>query len=703
MKKQTLFVILFSLFISLGFSQKTIKIACVGNSITYGSGVVNREKNAYPAQLQQLLGDSYTVKNYGVSGRTLLKKGDYPYLETNEYKEALNFIPDIVFIKLGTNDSKSHNRIHLDEFESNYNELINSFKKKNKNTRIVLLLPVPAFTTDSTRIWNPVIKDKIIPMTQTVAFKTHTEVIDLYHLFVDKQNLIPDGVHPSGLGQTIIAKRLFEVINQKEVEPINIYRSENFNIQKYENFYGYNLINFKLDSVACKVIMPKKVAIGDPWVIRARFWGHEPQADIALLERGFHIAYCDVANLFGNDEAIKRWDKFYRLMTNAGLSKKVVLEGMSRGGLIVYNWAAENPKKVAAIYADAPVLDGKSWPGGVGKGKGSPKDWENFKKVYGIKNDSDSVNFKGNPIHKMSHIAKADFPMLHVVGETDNVVPILENTVPFEKGIKSKNGNIEVIYKKENGHHPHSLQNPTSIVDFILRATNQKTNFAIIPSPSAEYRSGAGWTNGNDWWAQARDIDSVTQTLKNIDLLLIGNSITQSFGGNRRNFINSRTGAEAAKTYFKDLVWMNAGISGDRTEHILWRLKNGSYEKSNPKTVILTIGVNNFPFNNAKEIVSGIEKVVELSKAKFKNSKIILLGPLPTGIDPSTDRRQKYNDIHKLLSKLKMPKNVSYQNIISLFTDEKGFLKENYYSGDGIHLKLDGYNVWAKYLKENIN
>ena len=130
MKKQTLFVILFSLVISLGFSQKTIKIACVGNSITYGSGVVNREKNAYPAQLQQLLGDSYTVKNYGVSGRTLLKKGDYPYLETNKYKEALNFIPDIVFIKLGTNDSKSHNRIHLDEFESNYNELINSFKKK---------------------------------------------------------------------------------------------------------------------------------------------------------------------------------------------------------------------------------------------------------------------------------------------------------------------------------------------------------------------------------------------------------------------------------------------------------------------------------------------------------------------------------------------------------------------------------------------
>ncbi len=214
-------------------------------------------------------------------------------------------------------------------------------------------------------------------------------------------------------------------------------------------------------------------------------------------------------------------------------------------------------------------------------------------------------------------------------------------------------------------------------------------------------RSGAGWTNGTDWWAQAKDIDSVCQTLKNIDLLLIGNSITQSWGGNR-NYINSYSGAEAAKTYFKDIIWMNAGISGDRTQHILWRLINGTYEKSHPKTVVLAIGVNNFPFENAIEIVAGIEEVLKTARIKFIDSKIILLGPLPTGIDPSLKRRQKYNDIHKLLSNLKMFNNTSYQNIISLFTNEKGFLKEDYYSSDGIHLKPDGYKVWAKYLKASM-
>ncbi|MDY7393986.1 GDSL-type esterase/lipase family protein [Aureibaculum sp. 2210JD6-5] len=683
-------------------AQEPIKIACIGNSITYGSGVVNREKNAYPAQLQELLGDKYIVKNYGVSGRTLLKKGDHPYWETEAYKKALEFKPDVVFIKLGTNDSKLQNRIHLDEFENNYTELINSFKKKNGDTRIVLLLPVPAFTKDSMRIWDPVIKNKIIPMTQSVAFKANVEIIDLYQLFIDKEHLIPDGVHPSSLGQSVIARRLFGVIKQEQNKPINLFDSKELKTDNTENFYGYSVINFKMDSVLCKIVTPKKIAKGTPWVLRARFWGHEPQTDISLLERGFHIAYCDVGNLYGNREAVERWNDFYQLMIGLGLSKKVVLEGMSRGGLIVYNWAAENPEKVAAIYADAPVLDGKSWPGGKGVGKGSPNDWESFKKMYDIKNESNLDTFKGNPIHKINEIAKAGFPMFHVVGETDKVVPISENTVPFEKGITSLGGNIEVIYKPNNGHHPHSLQNPTPIVDFILRATNQKINFAVIPSPSAEYRSGAGWTNGTDWRVQAKDIDSMTQSLKNIDLLLIGNSITQSWGGNSRNYINSYGGAEAVKTYFKDLVWMNAGISGDRTEHILWRLQNGSYEKANPKTVVLAIGVNNFPFNNADEIVSGIEKVMELSSTKFKNSKIMLFGPLPTGIDPSSKRRQKYNKVHKLLSSLKYPNNVSYHNIISLFTDNSGFLKENYYSGDGIHLKPEGYTIWAKYLKENI-
>ncbi|MCK0144393.1 GDSL-type esterase/lipase family protein [Arenibacter sp. F26102] len=675
----------------------------MGNSITYGSGVANKDKNAFPAQLQSILGNPYEVKNFGVSGCTLLKLGDKPYWETEAYSNALKFNADIVFIKLGTNDSKLQNRVHIDQFEADYIELINSFRKENNKARIVLLLPVPAFTTDTTGIWNNVIKNKITPLTRSVAYKTNSEVLDLYQLFIDQPGLLPDMVHPSSLGATLIAKRLYETVVQKEIVPIDFSKSNDVKVLETSNFYGYPLTNFEFKGASCKIVRPKKVAPGAPWVLRARFWGHEPQTDIALLERGFHIAYCDVANLFGGPEAMKRWDEFYKLMTQTGLSKKVVLEGMSRGGLIIYNWADKNPEKVACVYADAPVLDGKSWPGGLGKGMGSSSDWEAFKKVYSLKTEKDIHNFKGNPIHKIKAIAKGGYPMMHVCGAADDVVPIDENTKLFETGINAQGGTIEVIYKEGIGHHPHSLENPNPIVDFILRATDQKLNFATILAPSAEYRSAAGWNEGKDWWAQANDIDSLCLASKEIDLLLIGNSITQGWGGKRPN-VTYAPGKEAADIYFKDLNWISAGISGDRSEQILYRLNNGNYETAQPKVVVLAIGVNNFGENTAAEITSGIQKVLEVTKEKFPTStKIMLFGPLPTGLDPNSDRREKYNKIHSLIKGFGDDKNVFYHNVISDFADGKGFLRADLYSQDGIHLLPEGYKIWAKYIQEHIN
>ncbi|MBC8767296.1 G-D-S-L family lipolytic protein [Arenibacter sp. BSSL-BM3] len=681
--------------------QDSVKIACIGNSVTYGSKVANKENNAYPEQLQAMLGDQYQVRNFGVSGRTLLKKGDKPYWETEAYSNALEFKPDIVFIKLGTNDSKLQNRGHLDDFEADYIELVNSFKKENKRARIVLLLPVPAFTTDTIGIWNEVIKNKITPITRSVAFKTNSEVLDLYQLFINQPGLLPDMVHPSSLGATVIAKRLYESVVQKEMETIDALKSKEIKVLETENFYGFPLTNFEFMGASCKIVRPKKVAPGAPWVLRARFWGHEPQTDIALLERGFHIAYCDVANLFGGPKAVKRWDEFYRLMTQTGLSKKVVLEGMSRGGLIIYNWADKNPEKVACVYADAPVLDGKSWPGGLGKGKGSTSDWEAFKKVYHLKTEKDISKFNGNPIQKIESIAKGGYPMMHVCGAADAVVPIEENTKPFEDGIKAHGGTIEVIYKKGIGHHPHSLENPSPIVDFILRATDQKLNFAIVPAPSAEFRSAAGWKEGKDWWAQANDIDSLCLASKENDILLIGNSITQGWGGNRPN-VTYAPGKEAADLYFKDLNWIGAGISGDRTQHLLYRLNNANYESAQPKVVILGIGVNNFGENTAEEIFDGIREVLKVVLEKFSPStKIMLFGPLPTGLDPNTDRREKYNKIHSLIKDFGNDKNVFYYNIINELSDEKGFLRADLYSQDGIHLLPEGYKVWGKFIREN--
>ena len=689
------------------YAQK-IKIACVGNSITYGAGVANREKNNYPAQLQSMLGNDYEVMNFGVSGRTLLRKGNYPYWKEDAFKKALVSLPDIVFIKLGTNDSKAINRPYYDEFEKDYKDLIDSFRILPSHPRIILLLPIPSFVEDSNSIYDPVIRQQIIPRIQKVAYQTGCELIDLYHPFTDKADLLGDKIHPTSLGATLIARRLYEVVKLKEKKPFNIFSAIKEarpddpvgREKKLSSFHGFECADFTFNNRQCKIVKPKKAVTGLPWVWRARFWGHEPQTDIALLERGFHVVYCDVAELFGNSEAIQLWNKFYAYMQHCGLAKKPALEGMSRGGVYVYNWALANPGKVACVYADAPVLDLKSWPGGKGKGPGSKGDWETFKKDYGL-TEEQAAQFSNNPLDNATKIAKLGFPILHVVGDADEVVPVDENSNPFEEKIKAAGGDIKVIHKPGVKHHPHSLQNPTPIVDFILKATAQKINFAVVPAPGSEYRSGAGWTQGKDWWAQHDNIDSLLGASQSLDILFLGNSITQGIAGHR-TYVTHKPGLAVFDSVFANYKWESAGISGDRTQNVLWRIQNGSYKLAKPKVLVITIGVNNFVEDDSpEEIAAGIFAIADYAVKNMPSTKIIVTGPLPTGLQKDTDRRKKYDRIHQLLAKRKT-KQYIYLPLTNRFTQPDGNLSTNDYSTDGIHLTPNGYRKWALSLQPTI-
>jgi lysophospholipase L1-like esterase len=462
-------LVLVCLLLSLS-AKAQIKIACIGASITYGARLDNPAQDSYPAQLQALLGNGYKVNNYGVSGCTLLSKGNKPYIGTPQYQAALASLPDIVFIDLGGNDSKLINRIHLDEYEHDYHILIQSFAKLASHPRIILLTPVPSFVTDTAQIWDPVIANQIVPHVQQVAYDDKLEVLNLHPLLINKPELFVDQIHPDKAGTTIIATRLYELVKQKRDTAYNIFSKIDLP-KKISSFHGYECADFDFNGRNCKIVRPKWSAINHPWVWRARFWGHEPQTDIALLERGYHIVYCDVVELFGNTEAINLWNKYYALLHNAGLAKKAVMEGMSRGGVYVYNWAAVNPGKVLCVYADNPVLNLKSWPGGkVGTAKGGAKEWEEFKKDYGYQSDEEAMKFTGSPIDKIPEIVKGKYPMLHVCADADEDVPMVDNTIPFEQKTKALGGNITVIHKPGFKHHPHSFPNPTPIVDFILKA-----------------------------------------------------------------------------------------------------------------------------------------------------------------------------------------------------------------------------------------
>jgi pimeloyl-ACP methyl ester carboxylesterase len=240
---------------------------------------------------------------------------------------------------------------------------------------------------------------------------------------------------------------------------------------KASEWKGFARYDFMVDGRRSHVVIPKKAAANRPWVWRARFFGHEPQADLALLAKGYHIAYCDVGGLFGSPKAVGHWNKFYELLTQKhGLHKRPALEGMSRGGLIVYNWAAANPQRVACLYGDAPVCDFKSWPLGQGAGKGSPGTWKACLAAYGLTHE-EALEYRKNPVDHLKPLADAKIPILHVVGDADKVVPVSENSALIESRYKALGGEIKVISKKGIGHHPHALKDPQPIVDFILKHT----------------------------------------------------------------------------------------------------------------------------------------------------------------------------------------------------------------------------------------
>lgn len=692
-------LILLCLVVGIECYAQKIKVACVGNSITYGAYVINREKNNYPAQLQAYLGDKYEVKNFGVSATTALYKGLYPYVDTEKYRESLEYNPDIVIIKLGTNDANERNDAYRSTFPKDYRRLVDEYLNLPSHPQVILLTPVHCFLPSNQ---DEVIKAEIIPVIEQTAYERNLDIVNLHNLFGDEwiEFLMPDKLHPSNIGAGMLAQKIYQYI---AVEKHDVDIIKNFPLKpvKEFNFHGYKGYEYDNNGVKYYIVKPHHTAKGNPWIWRARFWGHEPQVDIDLLEQGFHLTYCDVAELFGSPKAVERWDEFYALAVKAGLNQKAVLEGMSRGGLIIYNWAAKNPKKVACIYGDAPVMDIKSWPLNWGDCLDENKrSMSLLLEAYDFANAEEAMAWNKNPLNHARKLAKAKIPMIHVVGDIDEGVPVAENTAIFEREVAKYGHSVHVIHKPNVGHHPHSLNNPEKIVSFILKATEYKRNMCAYPVPGNEYRSAAGWSEGAEWYAVARDIEATLEGRK-LKLLMLGNSITQGLGGERQR-ITSRAGQQAMDEAIGKGAWENAGISGDRTQHLLWRLKNCNYNRCSPEVAVITIGINNINAGDeAKDVAEGIVACAEEARRQLPDTRIILLGLLPAGKPANAWMRKACDEVHAHLKRANI-KDVEYINPTSWFTLDNGELNTALYSKDNLHLNAEGYKVWSKKIAELI-
>jgi lysophospholipase L1-like esterase len=190
-----------------------VKVACVGDSITQGSGA--GPGKSYPAQLQEMLGDKWKVGNFGVSGRTLLKKGDFPYWKEKAYQDALKFEPDVVIIMLGTNDTKPQNFQHEKEFSGDYAELVNSFQGLASEPKVFVCRPCPVPEPGNFGI-NDKNLQVYIKKVNALAEEMNLGVIDMHKALEDKPKLLPDRVHPNTEGAGEMAKAAFEALTGKK-------------------------------------------------------------------------------------------------------------------------------------------------------------------------------------------------------------------------------------------------------------------------------------------------------------------------------------------------------------------------------------------------------------------------------------------------------------------------------------------------------
>lgn len=280
--KKTYFFFVFILLITTlyGFSQ-TIKVACIGDSVTFGMGIENHEQNSYSAQLQQMLGKSYEVANFGFSGATMLKNGHKPYWDKEVFKKSQEFLPNIVIIHLGLNDQGNNNwPKHKDEFVSDYLNMIALYKNLPSKPTVIICRMTPTFSghhwfEEGMRENFKEIQTKI----EKIAVKAEVELIDLHEPLYRFPEYFPDNLHPTKEGAKIIAHKAYSAITGnygglqlplffdenmvlQRNEPIKINGVANTNDTITVNFNGNEESVKVATNGTWEVIMPKMEAGG---------------------------------------------------------------------------------------------------------------------------------------------------------------------------------------------------------------------------------------------------------------------------------------------------------------------------------------------------------------------------------------------------------------------------------------------------------
>lgn len=239
---------------------------------------------------------------------------------------------------------------------------------------------------------------------------------------------------------------------------------------RQETWNRFSLRRSHFHGLEVTVVDPVDSACGKPWVWRTEFFGAFPSVDLEMLRRGYAVVHLAIPDRFGGAGALREMEAFQTwLVEEEQLSPKAVLFGFSRGGLYALHYAAQYPTRVAALYLDAPVVDVRSWPGGKGVGEGSSADWEKCLTEYGMTEETVG-SYELLMRESIRAITEARLPLALVAGDADKVVPYTENGVLLEEAYCREGVPYLCILKPGVGHHPHSLEDPTPVADFLTKA-----------------------------------------------------------------------------------------------------------------------------------------------------------------------------------------------------------------------------------------
>lgn len=227
---------------------------------------------------------------------------------------------------------------------------------------------------------------------------------------------------------------------------------------------GCRRFDFTVNGHTGLLVEPEAAAPGRPWVWRAEFFDAFAQADMALLAKGWHLAYYSISDMYGCPAAIELMRGFHDAVAGQfGLAEKAVLFGFSRGALYAFNYALAHPQRVALLYLDGPVLDIRSWPGGFGATPRAAGEWQECLQAYGLTEET-ARGFTGNPLDHVDEAISAGIPIIAVVGDADSIA---ENAMLLAERCKTMGDDFKLIVKPGVGHHPHSLDDPAPILAFI--------------------------------------------------------------------------------------------------------------------------------------------------------------------------------------------------------------------------------------------